>query len=370
MTPDSPVLEWTPARWREWFSARGEDAFRGEQVFSWIHRFGVRDPERMTNLSRPLRQILSQEIDWTPPLKVLRVQASMDGSHKFAFETRDGRVVESVLIPGSGRDRRKYTVCLSSQIGCKLGCAFCATGTLGFARDLSAAEIVAQVHAVLDFMAQDPETFDIGKRPRTQWLTNLVYMGMGEPLQNLPAVLESVAVLGDPLGLDFSHRRITLSTAGWVPGLRELARNAAFSGNLAVSLHACDDETRSRLMPVNRRFPLAELRAALLEFPLPSRKRITLEYILFDGVNDSTAAAKALVRFVQGLRVKVNLIPYHAWEDSPAALAPASPERKEAFVRILRAAGLTVIERVSAGADIDAACGQLAAREHPRDGHG
>lgn len=362
-------MERTPAQWREWFAARGEGAFRGDQVFSWIHRFGAWDPERMTNLSRDLRQILSHEIDWTLPLRVHGVQASADGSHKFAFITADGRVVESVLIPGSGRDRRKYTVCLSSQIGCKLGCAFCATATLGFLRDLSAAEIVGQVHAVLDFMAQDPRLFDLGGRPRTQWLTNLVYMGMGEPLQNLSAVLRSVAVLSDPQGLDFSHRRITLSTAGWVPGLRELAANSTFAGNLAVSLHACNDDVRTRLMPVNRRFPLDELRAALLEFPLPSRKRITLEYILFDGINDSPADARALVRFIQGLRVKVNLIPYHAWENSPAGLLPSPPDRKEAFVRILRAAGLTVIERVSAGADIDAACGQLAAREHSRDGH-
>jgi 23S rRNA (adenine2503-C2)-methyltransferase len=356
----------TPAAWREWFTSRGLPAFRGDQVFSWIHRFGVTEPGAMTNLSRDLRLRLAGELPWSGPLTVQRVQRSVDGSVKFGFGTADGHVIESVLIPGSGRDRRKYTVCVSSQIGCALGCTFCATATMGFVRDLSASEIVAQVHGILHFMAQEPGTWDLGERPRTQWLTNIVYMGMGEPLLNLPAVLRSVAVLADPAGLDFSTRRITISTAGWVPGLRELAESPDFSGNLAISLHACDDAIRSGLMPVNKKHPLADLREALLEFPLPARKRITMEYILLSGVNDSVAQARALVRFCSNLRVKINLIPYHAYGPSPAFSA-SPPARKEAFTKVLQDAGLTVIERSSAGADIDAACGQLASSEKSRD---
>ena len=360
------VLGWTPARWREWFTARGEPAFRGDQVFAWLHRFGVTDPAAMTNLGRGLRDRLAAELDFSPPLSVAAVQRSADGSVKFGFGTRDGHVVESVLIPGSGRDRRKYTVCVSCQLGCALGCAFCATATMGLIRDLEAGEIVAQVHRILSHMEAEPETYQLGDRPRPQWLTNIVYMGMGEPLMNLSAVLESVAVLADPGGLDFSSRRITISTAGWVPGLEALAASPDFAGQLAVSLHACDDALRTRLMPVNRRFPLAALRPALLRVPLPARRRITLEYILLDGVNDSAAHAKALVRFCEGLRVKINLIPYHAHGDG-AGFAPSLPAKKAAFTAVLQAAGLTVIERASAGADIDAACGQLATSGGPRE---
>ena len=369
---DPTCLGWTPTIWREWFSSRGLPAFRGDQVFVWIHRLGVTDPAAMTNLSKDLRQRLAEEVSWARPLTTSRVQRSIDGSVKFAFDTADGHVIESVLIPGSGLDRRKYTVCVSSQIGCALGCTFCATATMGFLRDLSASEIVAQLHEILKYMATDPDTWGLEDRPRTQWLTNIVYMGMGEPLLNLPEVLTSIAVLADPAGLDFSTRRITISTAGWVPGLQQLARTpdfagpASFAGNLAISLHACDDEIRSRLMPVNRRYPLTDLREALLQFPLPSRKRITMEYILLDGVNDSPAQARALVRFCSGLRVKINLIPYHSFGPDPAFVA-SPPARKAAFTEILQNAGLTVIERASAGADIDAACGQLATSERTRE---
>ncbi|MBU1411331.1 23S rRNA (adenine(2503)-C(2))-methyltransferase RlmN [Myxococcota bacterium] len=363
---DPTCLGWTPADWRTWFSTRGRPGFRGDQVFTWIHRFGVTDPSAMTNLSKDLREELARELVWSGPLSVERVQRSFDGSIKFGFGTADGHLIESVLIPGSGRDRRKYTVCVSSQIGCALGCTFCATATMGFLRDLSASEIVAQIHEILRFMAAEPDGWDLGERPRTQWLTNIVYMGMGEPLLNLPAVLQSVAVLSDPAGLDFSSRRITISTAGWVPGLRELAGHPDFAGQLAISLHACDDGIRTRLMPVNRRFPLADLREALLEFPLPARRRITMEYILLADVNDSPAHARALVRFCSGLRVKINLIPYHAY--GPASQFSASPPtRKAAFTELLQASGLTVIERSSAGADIDAACGQLASSERSRE---
>ncbi len=359
---DPTCLGWTPAAWRRWFSSRGLPAFRGDQVFAWIHRFGVTDPAAMTNLSKDLRALLSQELPWDGPLTLSRQQRSVDGSVKYAFSTADGHLIESVLIPGSGRDRRKYTVCVSSQIGCALGCTFCATATMGFIRDLSASEIVAQVHGILRTMEAEPGVWGLEGRPRTQWLTNIVYMGMGEPLLNLEAVLQSVAVLADPAGLDFSTRRITISTAGWVPGLRALAGTPDFAGNLAISLHACDDEIRSKMMPVNRKCPLAQLREALLEFPLPARKRITMEYILLSGVNDSPAQARALVRFCSGLRVKINLIPYHSYGPSPAFSA-SPPARKAAFTEILQAAGLTVIERASAGADIDAACGQLATSE-------
>ncbi len=361
---DTP-LGWSPGRWRDWFAARGQPAFRGDQVFAWLHRFGVTDPMEMTNLGRGLREALASELDWEPPLSVAAVQRSADGSVKFGFGTRDGHVVESVLIPGSGRDRRKYTVCVSSQLGCALGCAFCATAGMGLVRDLSAAEIVAQVHRILEHMGEEPGTYQTAGRPRAQWLTNIVYMGMGEPLMNLPAVLASVAVLADPGGLDFSARRITISTAGWVPGLEALAAAPDFAGQLAVSLHACEDALRTRLMPVNRRYPVARLREALLAFPLAARRRITLEYILFDGLNDSPAQARALIRFCEGLRVKVNLIPYHAHGEG-SAFSPSPPARKAAFVAILQGAGLTVIERASAGSDIDAACGQLATGSKPR----
>ncbi len=363
--PENSIFDRTPVDWRQFFQELSHPAFRGEQVFTWIHRFGVSDPAKMTNLSRELRETLVEKLDFSGPLRVSRVQRSRDGSVKFGFLTRDNHVIESVLIAGSGRDRRKYTVCVSSQVGCPLGCAFCATAGMGFTRNLACGEIVAQVHLILDFMAQEPDTFRLEDRPRTQWLTNIVYMGMGEPLLNLPEVLKSVDILADPSGLDFSLRRITLSTAGWVPGLEELAKIPDFRASLAVSLHACDNVLRSELMPVNRKYPVETLREALGAFPLRTRARITLEYILLEGLNDSPAHARSLLRFCEKLRVKINLIPYHDGGDS--RFKPSSAERRDHFVRILRNAGLTVIERSSAGADIDAACGQLAAREKAHD---
>ncbi len=337
--------------WSEWMVARGHPPWRGAQVHRWLHRRGQWHPEAMTDLPVALREALRAELG-EPPV-VDHVQRSRDGTRKLRVRLADGGLVETVLIPQEhegSRIRGGVTQCVSSQVGCAIGCAFCASGLAGLDRHLTAEEIVAQVHLARPFLAE-------GERLRT-----IVFMGMGEPLHNERAVSEAIEWLTDPHGMRLSPRRITVSTSGLVPAIGRLARRFEGHVGLAVSLHAADDATRDRLVPVNRRYPLAALRDAIRAYPLPPRRKVTLEYTLLDGINDAPADARRLVAFCRGLRVKVNLIPMNPVPGVP--LRAPSAARVAVFHRLLRRAGVEVFTRKRRGVDIDAACGQLAFSTH------
>ncbi len=294
----------------------------------------------MTDVGKPLRAALADafELPALPPPEVVR---AADDTRKLLFTLEAGRAIESVLIP----DAPRLTVCISSQAGCAMGCAFCATARLGLQRHLSAAEIAAQLLAAR--RALDP-----GER-----ITNVVFMGMGEPLANYDHVVAAIEILTAPWGFGLSGRRITVSTVGLLPQLQRLVRETPAS--IAVSLTATTDALRDALMPVNRRYPLAELFATCRALPIAQRRRITFEYVLLAGVNDAPADAARLVRLLHGLRAKVNLIPFNPFPGAP--YAPPTPAVVERFKQRLLAAGVNASTRVTRGRDIQAACGQLAA---------
>ena len=266
--PATNLLELTPAEIVSLVESWGEPAFRGRQVAAWVYQRGVRDFGAMTDLAKPLRTRLAEETVVAIPEVAGRVR-SRDGSQKLVLRLADGRTVHAVLMP----DEDRLTLCVSTQVGCGFGCTFCFTGTMGLVRNLTAGEIVGQVFAAREIAGKER-------------LTHVVYMGMGEPLANYAATVKSLRILTDPRGFGFSPRRITVSTVGLVPGIEKLARES-LRVNLAISLHAATDEVRSRLMPVNRGGGLDELLAACRRFPLPVRQRMTFEYVLLDGVNDS-----------------------------------------------------------------------------------
>nr|BCX00244.1 MAG: putative dual-specificity RNA methyltransferase RlmN [Bacteroidota bacterium] len=329
----------------------GEPAYRGRQLFQWIYQKQASDFEEMTNLPRRLRERLAAEAH-LGRIHLEQLRQASDGTLKALFRLRDGRAVESVLIPDFDEegDPRRLTVCVSSQVGCALGCAFCATGQMGFFRNLDPGEIVDQV-AQLNRYARE----HLG-RP----VTNVVYMGMGEPLQNYRNVLISAEILSSELGLAIANRRITVSTAGLARRIRQLADDGT-RFKLALSLHAPDDEKRSRIMPINESNNLEVLREALQYYHAKLGRRITYEYILLRDFNDSELDARRLVQIARWVPAKVNLLWYNPVPGAP--FARTSPERLERFVRILRDAHITVTVRRSRGEDIEAACGQLAIRD-------
>jgi len=334
------LKNFTQPRLKEFISDLGLPGYRAGQIFSWLHRPHVTDFEQMTDIKKELRHDLAA-ISFISTLVPAIVEISKDGTVKFAFELADGKIIESVLIPEEDRN----TLCVSSQVGCAMGCTFCLTATMGFKRNLTTAEIVGQVNAVRDYLLERE-----GGR-----ITNLVFMGMGEPLANLDNLLPALAILSDVKGLDFSDRRITVSTCGIIPKMKELGEKSRV--NLAISLHAADNETRSLLMPINKTYPVDDLLAACREYPLPKRKRIMIEYALIEGVNDSPAAAKLLVKKLHGIPCKINLL-----SCNETALPYRSPSRTciDEFFGILYRAGFTTLIRQSRGGDISAACGQLA----------
>jgi 23S rRNA (adenine2503-C2)-methyltransferase len=334
------LLESTPDEIVALVQGLGQPAYRGRQLTTWIYMKGVADFGAMSDLPRELRERLAAVAVVAPPVIAAR-RLSRDGSVKLDLRLADGRVVQSVVMP----DGDRLTLCISTQVGCGFGCAFCLTGTMGLVRNLTAGEIVGQVWAARATLAP-------GAR-----LTHVVFMGMGEPLANYAATIKALRILVAPLGFGFSPRRITVSTVGLVQGLERLARED-LRVNLAVSLHAATDEVRSRLMPVNRGWGLDDLLAACRRFPLPVRQRMTFEYTLLAGVNDSAEDARRLVQRLQGLRAKVNLIPFNEWPGAP--FRRPSSERILAFQRVLLDARLTATIRWSKGEDVGAACGQLA----------
>jgi 23S rRNA (adenine2503-C2)-methyltransferase len=316
----------------------GQSPYRARQLVKWLYK-GVTDFHQMTDISRSFRQELSRQAHISS-LTLADQQEAADGCRKFLFRLEDGQAVESVLIP----EEDHATLCLSTQVGCAQGCRFCLTARRGLVRNLKAGEIVNQVLAVRSLLPANG-------RP----LTNLVFMGMGEPLANYAAVVRALAILAAPWGLSFSPRRLTVSTVGLAPLIPRLGREGR--ANLTVSLNAPDDETRNRLMPVNRRYPLAELLAACRAFPLPPHRRITFAYVLLNGVNDSPAQARQLARLLQGLKAKINLIPLNP--DPRLPFSPSPQARVLEFQEILRRHHYTVLLRESRGRDISAACGQL-----------
>jgi len=332
--------------------ALGERPFRARQLFRWLQRNAAASLDEMTDVPRSLRDALAARTLLTT-LERANEQRSVDGTIKWTWRTRDGKLVESVYMPES--DRR--TLCLSTQVGCAVGCTFCLTGTMGLARNLGPGEIVDQVHRANRRLVE----LGVAQGPRP--LTNLVFMGMGEPLANYESLKIAIELLLSEDGPQFSQRHVTVSTSGLVPMIRRLGEETPV--RLAVSLNATTDAQRDALMPINRRWPLAELLAACREFPLRNGRRITFEYVLLGGVNDGLDDARRLADLVRGIPAKINLIPYNANPGLPF-VAPR-PERVVEFQEALAARLLTVVVRKNRGRDISAACGQLAAEGGPGD---
>ena len=321
----------------------GHPAFRGRQILAWIYKPGITDFTQMTDLAKEFRATLAESATMSR-FDDSMVECSRDGAVKFAFRLDDGQIIESVLIPEEDRN----TLCVSSQVGCAMGCGFCLTGAMGFRRNLTTAEIVNQVCAVRDWtLAHD-------KGP----LTNIVFMGMGEPLANFDHLLDALSIFTEQRGLDFSNRRITVSTCGLVPQMQLLGDRTDV--NLAVSLHAADDVTRTSLMPINKRYPLAELIEACRTYRQKRRKRIMFEYTLLDGINDSDADAEKLADLLREVPCKINLLAVNPAGNG--AFKSPSAARLLRFQKILRDRDYTVFIRQSRGEDISAACGQLAGK--------
>jgi 23S rRNA (adenine2503-C2)-methyltransferase len=324
-----------------WAKEEGLPAYRARQLRHWMFKARVRSFEEMTNLPRGLRSQLAEKARINH-LEEVKSEASRDGTTKYLFRLKDGYSIETVLIP----ERGHFTLCVSSQAGCAMNCLFCLTGKQGLKRNLTVAEIVDQAVQVKRAM-KDPDR-----------LTNIVLMGMGEPLANYDAVVKALDNLIAEDGMNLSHRTVTLSTCGLVPQIRKLGKETKV--NLAVSLNAADDEKRNLLMPVNRTYPLANLISALKAFPLPNRRMITFEYILIRGMNDGDEDAMKLISLLRGLRAKINLIPLNP-HPGLGMEAPA-PERILQFQEILTRNHFTAIIRKSKGQDISAACGQLSGK--------
>lgn len=322
--------------------ALGEKPFRARQIFEWVYKRRVEDFSLMLNISKEFRTRLSECFTFEHLTAHTIQRSKRDQTAKYLFECRDGQKVESVFLPHEGRN----TACLSTQVGCAMGCAFCATGDSGFGRNLSPGEIVAQIHGM---------EADQGAE-----IHNLVLMGMGEPLHNWENVREALSALLDSAGRNFGPRKVTLSTCGVVPGI-DLLRESGLKPRLAVSLHAAEDAVRAQLMPVNRRWPLKELMRAVRDYQQATGLQVTFEYALFKGINDSTDQAHLVATLLKGLEAKVNLIPCN-----PIAGLPfESPdfETVVAFQDTLKARGLVAMVRTEKGGDIDAACGQLRRRK-------
>ena len=352
------LLDFTLPALTEWFASLGEKPFRAKQVFRWVHQRGVGDFDAMTDLAKSLREKLKAIAEVRPPA-ILSEHRSADGTVKWLFDVGIGNGIEAVFIPEDDRG----TLCVSSQVGCALDCGFCSTGRQGFNRDLAVSEILGQLWVAnrrLEAMAREGMPYRLeasseGATPKP--VTNVVMMGMGEPLNNFDNVVAAMSVMLDDHAYGLSRRRVTLSTSGVVHKLRRLKEQLPVA--LAVSLHAPDDELRSRLMPINRSYPIAELLAACKDYlEAAPRDFITFEYVLLDGVNDSPAHARALAKLLAEVPSKVNLIPFNPFPDS--GFARSKPEAVLRFRDILVEAGFVATIRKTRGDDIDAACGQLA----------
>lgn len=340
------LLGMTRQQLEQFFVDLGEKRFRAQQVMKWIHHRGVRDFEQMTDLGKALRERLSVIAEVIPP-RIAEQQDSQDGTRKWAIAVDGGSLVEAVLIPEGDR----ATLCVSSQVGCSLDCSFCSTGKQGFQRDLTAAEIIGQVWLAID-------SFDGWQAGKGRAVTNVVMMGMGEPLLNFDNVVSAMSLMCDDLAYGISKRKVTLSTSGVVPALDRLAEVADVS--LAVSLHAPNDALRDQIVPINRRYPIARLLAsarAYLDAQSDRKRVVTIEYTLLAGVNDSVEQARELVDLLRDYPCKINLIPFNDFPNS--GYTRPSGNAVTRFWQVLTDAGFVVTVRTTRGDDIDAACGQL-----------
>ena len=319
----------------------GKEKYRVAQIFKWLYHYKVDDFDEMTNLSKSFREEL-KELAYISSILLEKVEKSSDGTSKYLYELDDGEGVESVLIP----DGSRRTLCISSQVGCPLDCSFCLTGSIGFKRNLETAEIINQILCLMKSLGEDDK------------ITNIVFMGMGEPLLNYENVVRAIGIITSDQGLGISIRKVTLSTAGVVPQIVRLGQDTNI--NLAVSLNATTDEVRQKIMPVDKKYSLETLMEACRAYPLPPRRKITFEYVMLKGVNDSTEDAKRLVALLRGIPSMVNLLPFNEYEG--ASFKRPSKERIDSFHKYLLDKGMTVITRSSKGDDISAACGQLRGR--------
>lgn len=338
------LLDYDRAGLEALFAQWGEPRFRAAQLLQWLHQRDVRDFGQMTNLAKSLRARLQAETCVDEP-RVVLCQDSQDGTQKWLLQLADGNCIETVYIPEAERG----TLCISSQVGCPIDCDFCATAEQGFNRNLSVGEIVSQLRVARRELGADA-------------ITNVVLMGMGEPLLNYRNVVAACNLMLDDLAYGLSARRVTLSTSGLVPAMDKLGRDSNVS--LAISLHATRDEVRDKLVPLNRKYPLAELLDACRRYPVGTRRRITFEYVMLDGVNDDPAYARELARLLRDIPSKVNLIPFNPY---PGARYQRSPQaRIDAFRDELLGRGIVTVTRRPRGEDIAAACGQLAGRVQDR----
>ncbi|MEQ8388816.1 MAG: 23S rRNA (adenine(2503)-C(2))-methyltransferase RlmN [Alphaproteobacteria bacterium] len=344
----------------DFLAGLGEAPFRAKQLWHWIYNQGVSDFAAMTSLGKPLRQRLGEHADITRP-EIASEQISHDGTRKWLLRLADGNLVETVFIPEEDRG----TLCVSSQVGCTLTCRFCHTGTQRLVRNLTAGEITAQVLVARDRIGEWPTARPGAKPPDApeRWISNIVLMGMGEPLYNFDNVARALDIVTDNEGIQISKRRITLSTAGVVPMMETCGRRLGV--NLAVSLHATTDALRDEIVPLNRKYPIAALLKACREYPRArNSNRITFEYVMLKDVNDSAEDARRLLKLIEGIPAKVNLIPFNPWPGAPYECA--DDETIERFAGIVMKAGYASPVRTPRGRDILAACGQLkSASERP-----
>ena len=346
-SPATNLLGLDRAGLEAFFESIGEKKFRATQVMKWIHQLGVVDFQEMNNLSKALRNQLA-ESSCIQNLEVSQDMISEDGTRKWLLKLPDGNHIETVFIPEDDRG----TLCVSSQVGCALDCSFCSTGRQGFNRNLSTAEIISQVWLATQLLDEE-------KKPGRK-VTNVVMMGMGEPLLNFNNVVDAVRIMMDDFAYGLSKRRVTVSTAGVVPAMDRLGDTLDM--RLAVSLHATNDELRNELVPVNKKYPLKELMAACRRFidKQNSRSRITFEYVMLDGINDKPEHARELIKLLKGIPTLMNLIPFNPFEGS--GYRTSSNNAVDRFRKILHDSGMTTVVRKTRGEDIDAACGQLAGK--------
>ena len=347
------LLGMTRAQLESFFTEIGEKKFRAQQVMKWIHHQGVRDFQKMTNLGKALRDRLSQTAEIMPPI-IDSQQDSADGTRKWAIKVAGGGLVEAVLIPEGDR----ATLCVSSQVGCSLDCKFCSTGKQGFQRDLTAAEIIGQVWLAID-------SYDGWQAGKGRVVTNVVMMGMGEPLLNFDNVVSSLELMCDDLAYGLSKRKVTLSTSGVVPALDQLADLSDVS--LAISLHAPNDAIRDQIVPINKRYPIAKLLSsarAYIDVQTDKKRVVTIEYTLLAGVNDQVEHARELAQLLDGYPCKINLIPFNDFPNS--GFKRPSGNAVSRFWKVLMEAGFIVTVRTTRGDDIDAACGQLVGEVNDR----
>jgi 23S rRNA (adenine2503-C2)-methyltransferase len=385
MTEKANLLDFTLPQLTEWVAAQGEKPFRARQLFQWIHQRGASDFDAMTDLAKSFRDTLKERAEVRAPA-ILSEHRSADGTVKWLFDVGVGNGIETVFIPEDDRG----TLCVSSQVGCALDCKFCSTGRQGFNRDLAVGEIVGQLWVAnkrlealeregkasrLDKTGVRPQAHDSGSDPKPRPVSNVVMMGMGEPLNNFAPVTDAMEVMLVDFAYGLSRRRVTLSTSGVVPHIRKLKERLPVA--LAVSLHAPNDAIRSRIMPINDAYPIATLLEACRDYlEVAPRDFITFEYVMLKGVNDAPDHARELVRTLKGTPAKVNLIPFNPFPES--GFEKTEPDRVRLFQRVLLDAGIIATVRKTRGDDIDAACGQLAGqvvnrmkrkpvRIHPRE---